>query len=178
MKIKEQSLSGVKPALDSCSKDGLLRYCTGQDRDRPGPTLSLFSKAATFRSQKTCPKCAKFLFLTKFLGCTGITLCNTDSYLNAFFPFFFFVLWMKSGKSLLWQCFLKNNQTRTISIFFTFLYISWYIFFTFFSLFFVSVIWPNNAYMWQQLLSFMSDWLLMSLHILTFASKMHSSGRQ
>lgn len=115
------------------ARTGLLWCHPGWASDRPGPMLSLYFEAASFRGQRMLPKCAKFRILTKFLGCTGITLCNTDSCLNAFFFFsFFLVLWMKSGKTLLWQYFLKNNQTRTISIFLLFcIYLS--IFFSLFS---------------------------------------------
>jgi len=66
---------------------GLLWCHPGWASDRPGPTRSLFSESVSFRGQTMLPKCAKFLFLTKCLGCTGITLCNTDSCLNAFFSF-------------------------------------------------------------------------------------------
>lgn len=72
----------------AAARTGFLWCHPGWASDRPGPTHSLFSKAASFRGQRMLPKCAKFLFLTKFLGCTGITLCNTDSCLNAFFSFF------------------------------------------------------------------------------------------
>lgn len=49
-----------------------------------------------------------------------------------------------SQEKLSWQCFLKRktNQTRTISIFLLFLYISQY-FFSFSSLVFFYFIWPN-----------------------------------
>lgn len=46
-------------------------------------THTWLSEAAACRGQRMPPKRAKFLFLTKFLGCTEITLCNTGSCLNA-----------------------------------------------------------------------------------------------
>lgn len=76
----------------AAARTGLLWCHPEWASERPGPTCSLFSKAASWRSQRMLPKCAKFLFLTKFLGCTGITLCNTDSCLNAFlFSFYIFL---------------------------------------------------------------------------------------
>lgn len=137
----EKQRNEALPQPDA-ARIGLFWCRIGQASDRPGPTHSLFSEAASFSGQRMLSKCAKFLFLTKFLGCTGITLCNTDSCLNAFFSFFL-VLWMKSGKTLLWQCFLKNIKQGLLVFFYFFVYILVYFFHFFFSLFFVSVIWPK-----------------------------------
>lgn len=130
----EKQRNEALPQPDA-ARIGLFWCRIGQASDRPGPTHSLFSEAASFSGQRMLSKCAKFLFLTKFLGCTGITLCNTDSCLNAFFSFFL-VLWMKSGKTLLWQCFLKNIKQGLLVFFYFFVYILVY-FFHFFSHYFL-----------------------------------------
>lgn len=89
------------------------------------------------------PKCAKFLFLTKFLGCTEITLCNTDSCLNAQFLFLLFVCFTNEVRKNSRDFFFKkNNQTSIIRIFYCFcIYLVF--FFPLLSLIFVSFILPN-----------------------------------
>lgn len=120
----EKQRNEALPQPDA-ARIGLFWCHIEQASDRPGPTNSLFSEAASFSGQRMLSKCAKFLFLTKFLGCTGITLCNTDSCLNVFFFFSFFSCFMNEvRKNSLVTTFFKKYQTRTISIFLLFLYIS------------------------------------------------------
>lgn len=140
-------------------QQGLFWCHIGQASDRPGPIHSLFFEAASFRGQRMLPKCAKFLFLTKFLGCTGITLCNTDSCFNAFFSFFFlFYEW--SQEKLSCDVFLKNYQTRTISIFLLFcIYLS--IFFSLFSHYFLFLL-SGQKCLDVARASIISEWLIIN----------------
>lgn len=112
---------------------------------RPGPMHSAFWGSIIQRPENATKVCQVPFFdqISRLYWNHSMQHRFMFECIVSFYVVCLFVLWMKSGKTLVTMFFKKIIKQGLLVFFYRFVYISVYFFFFFFSLIFISFIWPK-----------------------------------